>query len=123
MDLRIFLQLSFFLFVQNSNELDKRKLRPERICSGRSHLLSISYFLDWTASPFHPAYLLSPGKTLQPLYEQGPDRVEHRDDHNPHIRENGKPHIGDAHRAEHQADQLNADGEPDIFVYNAKAFS
>lgn len=38
---------------------------------------------------------------LQLLHKQRPNRIEHRDDHNAHIREDRHPHIRDSQGSRH----------------------
>ena len=59
---------------------------------------------------------------LQPFHKQRPDRIEHRDDHNAHIRKDGEPHIGDTHSPQYQAYQLDSDGKPDVLVHDPQTF-
>ena len=46
------------------------------------------------------------------LRKHGPDGVQDGKDHDAHVRKDRKPHAGDAHSAQHQADNLDADGKP-----------
>ena len=57
------------------------------------------------------------------LLFQASDCVEHCDNHYADVGKDCKPHIGNTERAEGEADCLNAERKPDIFVYNAQAFT
>ena len=54
---------------------------------------------------------------------QGADGVEHGQDHDAHVREDGGPHARHAQGAEHQAQGLDAEGEDDVLIDDADALA
>ena len=60
---------------------------------------------------------------LQIFNIQRTDGVEHGQDHDADIGKDREPHIGDAERAEHQADQFYADRKNDVFIDDAQALA
>ena len=80
--------------------------------------------LCWTGNPAankpiakHPAFRVGRRDAfccLQVFDKEGADGIEHRQDHDTHIGKDGQPHVGNAQRTQHQADQLDADGK-DMF--------
>ena len=54
--------------------------------------------------------------------KQTPHGIQHTEDQHPGIGENGEPHVDEPQSPQHQADDLDADGEDDVLVHDAHAF-
>ena len=61
--------------------------------------------------------------SLQVIYPQGTDGIQHGDDHDTHVGKDGRPHIGDAHGTQYQAQALDAQRKHDVLVHDPQALA